>query len=189
MWNDAVMPTEYLNKLLSVAPAPMFPKGCGLPVLWKRLEDELGITFPFDFKEIIAAYGYGEFNGFFSIANPFYSPANDIPYRDFLSYRLREMEAARSSYPEVAAPFPAFPSKGGLFPWGYTGNGDLVSWRTDGKSESWPIVCLDDDRSNEYDEFTLSPSEFLVKWLTGEISVPSLTPPDFFPLKEPVFQV
>jgi hypothetical protein len=171
-----------------IAPPPRNPKGGGTSDQWIRLEGTLGLKFPEDFKECVATYGAGAFNNFFGVATPFYSGPTYTPYEDWVSIRLEGLELAKSSNPEEAVLLPVYPQKGGLFPWGYTDNGGTMCWLTERKGSRWPIICLDEACSKDYDRFDISVFEFIEKWLTNQIVVPSLTPPDFFPIQKPSFR-
>ena len=62
-----------------------------------------------------------------------------------------------------------------------------MCWLTEGPTSKWPIICLDEACSEKCDSFNLGLPEFIHGWLSAEIAVPVLTPPDFFPLPDPVF--
>lgn len=176
-----------IEKLRLIAPPPTCPKGTGTPAQWVQLECQLRLTFPQDFKELVSSYGAGDFTGYFGVETPFYSNPRYTPYDDWLRLRLEGIKLAKSSYHEEAVPFPVYPEMGGLFPWGYTGNGETMCWLTEGESSHWPIICLDNGNTKDFDRFDMPVVEFIEKWLTDQILVPTLTPPDFYPLRRPVF--
>lgn len=176
-----------IAKLRSIARPPSNPKGPGTPAQWSQLETELHLNFPQDFKELVSTYGAGNFTNFFGVEAPFYSSPRYGPYRDWIRLMFDGVKLAKSSYPEEAVPLPVYPENGGLFPWGYTHNGGAMWWLTEGESAHWPIICLDDGNTKDFDRFDLPVVEFIEKWLTDQILVPTLTPPDFYPLRQPVF--
>jgi hypothetical protein len=176
-----------IARLRAIAPPPERPKGAGTASDWRRLESDLNLRFPEEFKELIATYGHGRFTEFFGVATPFYRAPRDIGYKEFVRLRIEGIRFAQSSYPEEAVPLPGYPENGGLFPWGYTDNGGTMCWLTEGESARWPIICLDDGNTKDFDRFDVSVVEFIEKWLTDQILVPTLTPPDFYPLRRPVF--
>ena len=185
LWVDPFM--SNLEKLIVVAPPPSVKRGTGTSAQWKQLEQEFNLIFPDDFKQLIQTYGAGRFAGFFGIANPFYAPSGDISFQEFVHLRTRDIAAAKASHPRTAVSLPVYPEHGGLFPWGYTDNGETMCWLTEGDSSKWPTICLEIGYLNNFDRFELSIVEFIEKWLTAQIVVPTLTPPDFYPLKNPVF--
>ena len=178
---------HHIGKLCLIAPTPEDPKGAGSFAQWDELEREFDFRFPDTYKELCSNYGAGSFADFFGVANPFYRGPHYVPYKEWIQMRLKGIEQARSAYPEEAIDLPIYPKNGGLFPWGYTDNGGTMCWLTEGESSCWKIICLDEAYSKNYDRLDLSIVEFIEKWLTGEISVPTLTPPDFYPIKRPVF--
>lgn len=176
-----------LEKLFKIAPPPKVRLGAGSPQQWEDLEQKFDLKFPNDFKEFVAAYGAGRFVDFFGVANPFYTSDGDISFQEFVHLRTRDMAAAKDSYPETAISLPVYPQKGGLFPWGYTDNGETICWLTQGNASAWPIVSLEVGYLKNYEKFELTMVEFIQKWLTKEILVTTLTPPNFYPLKQPVY--
>lgn len=176
-----------IDELKMIAPPPKLKNGAGSPAQWRQLEEEFALTFPDDYKELIATYGAGRFVNFFGIVNPFYTCTNDIAFAEFIRLRTADMARAKASYPKRAVSLPVYPQKGGLFPWGYTDNGETICWLTEGDKGRWPIICLEVGYLNNYDIFRLSIIQFIAKWLTNKISVPTLTPPDFYPLRSPIF--
>lgn len=175
-----------IEKLLAVAPPPERQKPAPLASDWERLEKKYGLTYPADFKAIIATYGRGHFADFFGIGHPF-DPAQSPPYDDWVKLRLDGIAFAQRAYPKDAVTFPLHPTPDGLFPWGYTDNGGTLCWLVNPTKNNWPIICLDDACSKEADVFDLSTADFLTGWLTNEIIPKAITPPDFFPLSEPIF--
>jgi hypothetical protein len=176
-----------IERLCVVAPPPEHPKGPGNELEWRRLEMEIGLVYPSDFKELIFKYGSGRFKNFFAVVNPFHFASPDISYKAFVRFRLDGLRKAKHSYFKNAVPYPVYPDEGGLFPWGYTDNGGSICWLTKGQPSRWPTICLDRGYSKEFDEFEMSIVEFIEKWLTDQILTPTLTPPDFYPLRQPVF--
>jgi len=183
---------NWLQKLTEIAEAPMLPRYTGSAESWLDIETNLGIELPKDFKELIRTYGAGRFADFFAPMNPFYDSKRPgaRPYLEWVRARLTGLAAAQREFPEFHAPFPIFPAHPGLLPWGFTDNGDTLSWLTDppNNSQKWPIICLDDKSSQNFDRFDFGLLEFLVRWLSNELQVPSVTPPDMFPLPQPVFR-
>jgi hypothetical protein len=178
--------TNDVGKLVLIAPPPMQPVCGGSSNEWAHLEAQCGITFPLDFKELIGAYGAGHFAHFFGVANPFYFASQGRNFDRWVNSRLQDIEEAKKVYPDEAIRFETFPKEGGLFPWGYTDNGDSLCWLIQGE-EQWPIVCVDDRCSNEFDIYQLSISQFITAWFQKEIPVPKITPANFYPIQEPVF--
>jgi SMI1-KNR4 cell-wall len=176
------------DQLISIAPPPAKPIFTGTADGWMKIENDFGFIFPDDYKQIVNLYGYGRFAGFVWVANPFYNSSHDISYSEFVKLRLEGIRLAQATYPDYAIGSPVFPERDGLFPWGFTDNGDTLCWEV-GVRTGQVIVCLDSGFTSCCDRFPLTTSHFLFKWLNAEITVQKITPFDFFPLEWPVFQV
>ena len=176
-----------IEKLIAVASPPKCGVVTAAPDKWDKLEAKFHLKFPDDYKLLIKTYGAGKFADFFGVVNPFCKSSSSVEFEEFVRLRTRDMTEAKVSYPKTAVSLPIYPQSGGLFPWGYTDNGETMCWLTDGKNSDWPIICLEVGYLNNYDRYNLPITEFIEKWLTNQISVPSLTPPDFYPLKLPIF--
>ena len=117
----------------------------------------------------------------------FFESSHLTPYREWVHQRLSGVAEAQKSYPDVALRFSTYPNEGGIFPWGYTDNGGTMFWRMSSEQADWQLVCADEDYSSDVDLFDLSIPCFLEGWLSGRLNVRSLTPPEFFPLREASF--
>lgn len=175
-----------LQDLMLIAPPPQMRSQVGDDAEWSHLEGELQFQFPRDYKELIHTYGAGQFADFFGAVNPFCMSSNGPTYREWVGQRLQGIENAKRNYPHHSISFPAYPEQGGLFPWGYTDNGETLWWLMRGSNHNWPVVCTGVGCTNDYDLFDVCTSEFIAGWLTHR-TVPSFTPSDFFPLSELVF--
>lgn len=175
-----------LKNLLSAAPPPSEPNCGGSSDEWASLEAKLHLNFPSDYKDMILLYGAGHFAKFFGVANPFYMAAEGRSFIRWAQSRLDEIEDARKAYADEAIKFSTFPKEDGLFPWGYTDNGDTLCWLVRSKG-FWPVVCVDDRCSNEFDLYDLSVPDFIASWLEQNITSPKITPANFYPIQRPAF--
>src|SRR4051794_2040355 len=64
-----------LDDLLELAPSPDQPVEPGSSEQWKEVERTLGTPLPGDYKQMINAYGTGEFCDLFYLFNPFSTSA------------------------------------------------------------------------------------------------------------------
>lgn len=163
-----------LNRLFAIAPPPNSPVGAGSPSDWPDIEQRVGTKVPEDYKQFINAYGGGCFVNFLWVYSPF------APSWHIMKWRNEVLDAYRSAqkaFPQYAPPFPAFPSLGGLLPWGQTDNGDCLFWLTTGRPVTWTVVVCDSKYSEQYCEYSTSMTEFLLKWLSREF-VPLVFPDD-----------
>jgi hypothetical protein len=104
---------------------------------WTVIEAELGSPLPQDYKDFIATYGTGAIG---DMPIRIFSPFPQSEYY-LLNWREVVFEYYRGLYDDPKdIPYPLHPSPGGLLPWGYTGNGDYLQWRTKGAPDKWDIV-------------------------------------------------
>ncbi|MCA9070123.1 MAG: SMI1/KNR4 family protein [Planctomycetaceae bacterium] len=128
---------------------------------WSVAEQDLGVVFPSDFKDLIQTYGTGEFFGNLGIENPLREWGRD-GIRDRLE-RYRELrEACEWS-------FPLFPESPGLLPWGSDDNGHLYCWWTEGQPDDWSIVQLFHGYEEDPLEIVPGPiTQFLIDFVSNK---------------------
>ncbi len=87
---------------------------------WERVETDLGLELPSDFKMLIQRYGFGQFESFITPLNPFGPHAMLIDE----ARRLQEEDQLfREQHPDTS-PYAFYLEPGGLLPWaGTTGTG------------------------------------------------------------------
>ncbi|ROQ68659.1 SUKH superfamily protein [Streptomyces sp. 840.1] len=151
------------DDLTRLVPPPSQPRwGTGD---WDGVEAALALELPSEFKRLAETYGAYHFSEFLTPLAPF-------GRRDLLvgpAKRLLDQERGfRKRNPEKC-PYPFYPEPGGLLPWAGTDNGDRVCWLTDGKPDEWTVVCWN-PRGWYYDAHPVGAVEFLVGWLSGDIS-------------------
>ncbi|MBV9849809.1 MAG: SMI1/KNR4 family protein [Armatimonadetes bacterium] len=178
-----------LKRLRQIAAPPRSPIAPGTQQQWGKVEEAVGLRFPEDYKQLIGVYGHGCFADFVWLFNPFFfgyaMGARD--YSTNVKGRLKALEELRLKWPDDTAPFPSWPTPGGVYPWGTTDNGGTLCWLTVGSPEEWTVVLLDDDLSERYDQYPMTMTEFLVAWLSEEV-VPRTFPDDIFPAELPLFR-
>ncbi|WP_182884207.1 hypothetical protein [Microbispora sp. H10885] len=147
---------------------------------WDRIEGELGLALPSDFKLLCSQYHTLEIDSFLHlrIVNPIaYSPravregiletlAALLPNDDV---ELEVVDDDNIAYEERV--FAQYPAKGGLLPWGFTWNGDLLTWETVGEPDKWGVFVTDGAYGWRHAEGML---DFLGKALGGTIRCPIL---------------
>lgn len=180
----------YNNNVMSLAriiPPPDTPFEAGVGKNWRSIEEELGTRLPEDYKSFINAYGSGRIGGFLWILNPFSSnQVSNLVVQARL--RLNDLRELKQDFGDEGCPYPVFPEVGGLIPWGFTDNGDLLLWLAEGESESWPVV-ISEGRGPIFERYEESTTSFLLKLVSGDIessiiprnlidrSVPFMPPP------------
>lgn len=167
-------------KLRAIVPPPDEPVGVGDPTGWNRIEEELGLVLPDDYKEFIGTYGDGYLAGFIHIFNPF-SDSPHLSLQTSVEKICKVYRDLKASEGDKQVPFCVYPEKSGLLPWGRNDVGNYMFWLTDGESKKWPVV-LAEGRSNRYERFNLGMATFLAKALSRELD--SKIWPDDFPEPE-----
>lgn len=99
---------------------------------WDSAAEELGVTFPEDYRKFLETYGKGLFADFYVV----FSPVSQD--RAQLKTLIDRVSAAFED--EADLPHPLFPETGGLLPWATDENGNNYFWLTEGPPESWPVV-------------------------------------------------
>jgi hypothetical protein len=155
-----------LRSLQQVAPPPSIPLETGSPEDWARVEEELGLAPPADYREMVHAYGSGCFQRFLWVLNPF-SEDESLNLAQQAPMLLWSAQEQKKQAPD-SIPFPIHPEPGGLFPWARTENGDALFWLAAGAPETWPVVVLYGSGAAA-ERFDRSTTTFLFQWLSGVI--------------------
>jgi hypothetical protein len=169
------MPT-YVERLTTMVPPPKEPRDAGTPSAWSEVEAKLGLTLPDDYKQIVALYGTGQWQGFWFMLTPFtenrflnlwlQSQTGDAGQTS----KLDAERYIRDSLPDFGYPHPIYPEPGGILPWASTDNGGNFFWLTKGPSDGWNTIYYA-DRSFEFQEYDLSCSRLLFGAVSGEIPI------------------
>lgn len=154
---------------------------------WLRVEGQLNLTLPEDYKALTESFGVGIWLEFLVNFSPFsknrYTNQITLVNEQHL-YQVEEPVPPEidpvflNAWSKVRAdvhkrkrqcPFPFYPSQGGLFPWAQSEDyGVNVHWLTLGFPESWPVVVETfNSISCLYKVYSMPSCEFLVGWLTG----------------------
>jgi hypothetical protein len=134
---------------------------------WQKIEEDLGTSLPDDYKQFIDIFGTVFIGDFIYVLDPFTENHN---------FNLKErggmiLEAFRdigSFFGGEKYPYPLYPDKGGLLPWGFSINGDHLFWFTQGEPQEW-MIAVDESRGASFETYNESMSNFLVKLLKKEI--------------------
>lgn len=155
---------DALNELL---PPPKEPLDSKREQDWIAIEKELGLTLPGDYKQYISTYGSGKISDFLWIFNPF-SKNKDLNLAIQAKKVLEVFRSMKTKYGISICPYQLFPEPDGLFPIGYTDNGDDLFWLTKGAPEEWRII-IHQTRSANYEEYKGNLSNFLTELLSGKL--------------------
>jgi hypothetical protein len=165
---------DYFKRLTTMVPAPEEPFEAGDPDSFTRVEVELGLELPEDYKQLVQTYGRGQWQGFWYLLNPFTENEftnlviqcqNRRPKKWSMLDAERAIREAAGAYPH-----PIYPEVGGILPWALTDNGGRFFWLTKGHPEKWPTVYYA-DRSPEFEVYRMPCMELLYKAVSGELPI------------------
>ncbi|WP_170161229.1 SMI1/KNR4 family protein [Methylocaldum marinum] len=149
---------------------------------WRLVEQKFGGV-PADFRWFVDCYGSGRIDNFLFTFNP----ASRNPHLNLFTQvdlQLDALRELRSGRTEVV-PYSLFPEPHGLLPFALTDNGDVLYWITEGSPNQWR-VAINDSREPEWEEYSWTLSELLVRLLTKKARS-SIFPKDF-PSERPSFE-
>lgn len=160
-----------MQELLSLVATPQAPKDANAD--WNKVEGDLGLRLPEDYKHFITHYGRGTLCNVLWFASPF--NCLDPPTRRAVSAReywtswagiyndwgRTKREVTRPVYPEIP----------GLFPFGIYGDTDVLSWYTVGEPQQWEVLYF--DRQGRFLEVKgLGFLDFVLAALNGSVPLP-----------------
>ncbi len=150
-----------LDELRRVLPPPEQP-AC-VDTSWSRVEEDLGLPLPPDFKKFVSTYGNGRFGkDEILVAHPL-TWSN---VRDAWSQRASHYHAWADAGFDV--PYPIFPDFEGLLPCAMISDVNRINWLTRGAPQHWPVVYFDRDYGFFQDELNgLSFVDFFLEIVTG----------------------
>ena len=157
--------------LIALVPPPIEPRDANGD--WEVVENDLGIVLPHDYKEYIQCYGTGTFCSAFWIPSPFNrvrrSSKQALTARQYWLWWVGIYDDWQQSPKDK--PYPIYPSKPGLFPWGIYGDIDALSWYTSGNPDQWHVVYFHQGQSF-FDLRGLGFLDFLITALYGSVPLP-----------------
>lgn len=159
-------------KLVDILP-PV--RGHGEKVDWIKVEKELNLRLPNDYKFFVEAYGLGWIDDFIMVLTP---KANNYRHNIVLgSVRwLDNYQSSKDSFSEVYQHH-IYDGKNGIFPWAVTNNADVLYWLF--KDHEIKETVVYGARGGEFYSTHLSSSCFLYQLLTKQIICHRF--PDDFP--------
>jgi hypothetical protein len=192
-----------LSDVRRVLPPPGKPIDTGAAAAWDAAEAALGISYPPDFRDLVATYGTGTFGGVITLLNPMSvdwtgAPAfSSLPRtldavlaalnpngepRDVWLYALASTLAACEGQSSLTLPSSAsqtpvrlWPELPGVYPWARGDSGQALLWWTDGASDHWPVVLA--DPSEGFLTYAMDATGVLAGWLTGSTKLDYLPRP------------
>lgn len=150
--------------IATLIPPPAIPIQVGSLADWQAVEQELGVTFPTDFREFIFKYGTGYLGSFYSVWNPFWSSNKFVESVRLICAAERE---SQGRFPEFF-PYAIYPDSPGFLPWGSDDNGNYYGWLTEGSADEWSVLS-NEVRGLGYRLHCCTMTEYLAKVFGGEI--------------------
>jgi hypothetical protein len=166
--------------LLQIMPSPQ--KDFNPANDWPRIQSELNLELPMDYKKFIDEYNTGRIADFIIIFSPFAKNAN-VNLLNQIHTQTGILQELHSSGEKI--PYELFPKEGGILPFGITDNGDVFFWKTG--LNVWHVI-VNEARSDEWEYFELSFLDFLEHFLLGKLKskiLPAMSiskPIEFSPL-------
>ncbi|UKD53505.1 SMI1/KNR4 family protein [Amycolatopsis sp. FU40] len=134
---------------------------------WAKVESDLGISLPPDYREFAENYPAVNIDDFLNIMHPCSSrPALNLIEQSPI---IREMWSALWVRAEGDFPYPIFPADGGLFPWAYNDENGFYFWKTGGAPSTWTVVVVE---ALQWWEHPGGFGEFIAGLTAGEIASP-----------------
>lgn len=152
-----------LAAIVGLIPPPPAPSEVGTLTDWQAVEEELGITFPRDYREFVFAYGSGYLGQFYQVWNPFRGAAFVRHVRLICGYD-RDF---RRQFPQYS-PHPIYPESPGYLPWGSDDNGNYYGWLTEGPPDQWPVLS-NEVRGKHFQIHRVTMTGYLAGVFHGEI--------------------
>lgn len=159
-----------VDELIEKLELPKNPVEIGKGKSWGAITSKFGKTLPTDYMAFIDRYGSGEIGGWLTVLNPFSSNPS-ISLVDQFFVVLGSLNYLKEKYPDDF-PYPLMFEPGGLLPWGFSIDGDIYCWLTNGMSGKWPVVVI--GRHSEPEKYDMPMSRFLSKCIAGEINPKSI---------------
>ena len=136
---------------------------------WVEVERELGLELPADYKEFATRFGAGHFrDGYLWVV----VPTGEGPRLNFFESLYQNMgilAEVRSS--GIKVPYPLYPDKGGLIPWGSTVDGDVFYWITEHHDPDHWAVVVNEVRADNWFESDRSMTQLLYAILSGQLVI------------------
>ena len=134
---------------------------------WESIQKENNVVFPADYMEYIDFYGVGIIEDYLWIFSP-WSKNMELNFFARAKMGLNEYSKLHMEYP-AEHPFPLYPEKNGLLPFGATKNGDILYWQnTNDNPDLWKLIIYNKN-SGSYLQYNFTVTDFLVGVIKGTI--------------------
>lgn len=103
---------------------------------WETVCGRLGTSLPGDYIDLAELYPWLKINQFLAVTSPV--PGAEGAFVEQMRENLGALD--EMSQQDMSGGYPAFPTPGGLFPWGSSVDGDEFHWVTKGEPDRWTVV-------------------------------------------------
>ncbi|WP_075737694.1 SMI1/KNR4 family protein [Streptomyces acidiscabies] len=163
------MEADYLGYVLKMIGEP--PRRYQDPEAWRRLENDLGMDLPSDYKAIVDAYAPAHINGHLYLSHPATERWNLGEWIRSTAEAWSQIEWDENEPegdPRVALGVPEliFGTPDGLIPIASTDRGETIFYAPQGGLGAGSLFI--EDGEGEFFEYSFSFAEWLYRWLTGE---------------------
>jgi hypothetical protein len=166
---------DALKRLVKMVPPPAAPFEAGAAADFARVEAELGLELPEDYKRLVLTYGSGQWQEFWVVLNPF--TANEhisllVQCQNRRPKKWSMLDAERGVRAVEGAKYshPIYPEAGGIVPWAKTDNGGRFFWLTSGAPSNWATVYYP-GRSPDFKVYEMSCTELLYGAVSGKVPI------------------
>jgi hypothetical protein len=178
-----------LEKLIGLVMPPQRPLQLPNKSMWEELELKSGLIFPSEYKNCISLYGSGEFSQYLYVINPFWNfweglKRKKLTYNEWIQRKLKDYLFLKEGF-SVEYPFSIYPEKAGLYPWATTVEGEVLYWEVEGEPNTWSTILY--SNGWEHERWQISTTDFLYKWLTGNLATTILPTQNLVQSFTPVF--
>ena len=154
-----------IERLIEIMPVDFEPFEA-VDQVWSNFEDQLGRSWPDDYKIFLNRYGTGQIGNFLWILNPFAKNPN---------IGLEKILYFQNSYKKMREIFPGyysrntFPEKNSFLTWAVTDNGESIFWEVNSEEpDKWNVGVHSVDQGEE-EIFEMKMLEFLCNLVEKKI--------------------
>ncbi|WP_123972281.1 SMI1/KNR4 family protein [Streptomyces sp. Ag109_O5-1] len=134
---------------------------------WTRLEANLGLALPADYKLLCELFPAFELGNFMAFGGP--DPGHEHLW---LKGAREELEIIDEwlGYADLTVPMHTYPAPGGLLPWSTSNEGDIFLWSTGGEGpEEWTVTVA--SRNGDWWHYEGGVAQFMADLVGGRLEL------------------
>ncbi|MEU0029579.1 SMI1/KNR4 family protein [Streptomyces sp. NPDC006335] len=139
---------------------------------WDAVQEQLGITLPSDYKELIRAYGGSNWDDYLYLLEP--GCPNDN--YDLIEWEDQQTEALQGLWEFEKKPDELADAGSRVIPWATTDNGECLYWlvKTGQDPDQWTVM-VNEARGDRWEHYQMTCTEFLLAALEGDVHSDALS--------------